>query len=167
MIEVPLTKAQIAMVDDQDAWVLDFKWYAHKSTHDKTYYAVRHSSDKQISMAREIMGEPEGLVVDHINHDTLDNRRENLRVVTHADNMHNSGLNINNASGYRGVKKHQKYWRADLAHKSYGTHMTESKSLRKFLGLFDTAEDAARAYDAEKFRLTGSTLGLNFPKEYK
>lgn len=52
---------------------------------------------------RLIMEPPQGMVVDHINHDGLDNRKENLRVVTHQQNMQNQLINKNNKSGFKNV----------------------------------------------------------------
>jgi HNH endonuclease len=173
LIRVPLTKGQFALVDDQDEWVLDFKWQARWNKGTQSFYAVRNiykgGKHATTDMHREIMNAPKDMDVDHINHDTLDNRRENLEIKTHADNMHNSGKYRTNTSGYRGVSIHSKTkkWCAQLSHESYGRYDNHDNN-RKFLGTaFDTAEDAARAYDAEKFRLTGSTLGLNFPEEYE
>lgn len=54
-------------------------------------------------MHRELLGLERGREVDHINGDTLDNRRANLRAVTHAQNMQNRKLHKNNTSGIRGV----------------------------------------------------------------
>lgn len=162
MIEVPLTKGQIAIVDDCDAWVLDYKWRAKWDKVTLSYYAVRnyYSSGhyKSVYMSRAIMGEPKGLVVDHINHDTLDNRRSNLEVKNHTGNMQNRRISKTNKSGYAGVcyDKNAGKFRADLS----------NSGSKKYIGLFDTPEEAARAYDREKYRLTGNILGLNFPKEY-
>lgn len=60
---------------------------------------------KKVSLHRFIMNEPVGMDVDHINGNSLDNRRSNLRACTHAQNMQNMKLSKSNKSGYRGV-----YW---------------------------------------------------------
>lgn len=73
-----------AKVDDID--------YEKVSKHTWYYtggYAQAVIDDKKIGMHRYIMNTPKGLVTDHLNHDTLDNRRSNLRICTHAENMAN------------------------------------------------------------------------------
>jgi hypothetical protein len=83
---------------------------------------------------RMIMGDPPDNVIDHVNHNKLDNRRQNLRVCTHQQNQFNRGKNSNNTSGYKGVhwNKQTQKWKAQINH--------------KYLGLFDSAEEAHRAY---------------------
>lgn len=67
-------------------------------------YAIagRGSNGRQY-LHRLLMNPPKGMEVDHINRDRLDNRRENLRVVTHRENMQNQGPEGRGKSGYRGV----------------------------------------------------------------
>lgn len=86
---------------------------------------------------------PEGFEVDHINHDTLDNRRENLRVCSHSENISNLKKS-NSKSGFFGA-----YWK-----KRGGWQSTIMKDRKKIcLGHFKTAEEAARAYDAAAERI--------------
>lgn len=75
--------------------------------------------------------------VDHINGDGLDNTRNNLRAVTPAENLRNQRLRKDNTSGFKGVSRHEGRWRARVRVDGKYTHV----------GLFDSAEDAARAYD--------------------
>lgn len=93
MREIPLTHGKVALVDDSDhEWLAQKKWCYYKSSQ-YTGYAV--SSDcsggrrKLLYMHREIVKPGTGLEVDHINHDGLDNRRANLRAVTHSENLLN------------------------------------------------------------------------------
>lgn len=87
--------------------------------------------------------------VDHANGDKLDNRRINLRAATKSQN----GANIRprGASGYKGVTRHGRGWAAALT--AHGT--------RRYLGTFDTAEDAARAYDTAALAVWGDYARLN------
>ena len=64
------------------------------------YVYVRGSHEK---LARILLGSPHGLEIDHINNDITDNRRENLRIVTHQQNQINQPRQKNNTSGYIGV----------------------------------------------------------------
>ncbi len=65
---------------------------------------------KLLSLASYIMEPGEGFVVDHINRDTLDNRRKNLRVCTYSQNSCNSITPSNNTSGIKGVSKRRNKW---------------------------------------------------------
>jgi HNH endonuclease len=156
MIEVLLTKGQTAIIDDKDSWVLDFKWYAKWDKKLQGYYAAREVSNKTVLMSRAIMNAPKGLIVDHINHDTLDNRRENLRIVTYGTN--NRNRRAYGKSRYIGVSwnKSKNKWQSSIVfdRKCYG------------LGAYFNEIEAARAFDKKKFELTNSIIGLNFPEDY-
>ena len=98
MKEIPLTQGKVALVDDSDFELLSqFKWCASKvttKTNGDIWYAVRtvkrvNGRDTNISMHRFILGAPKGMVVDHRNHNGLDNRRSNIRLCTVAQNSHN------------------------------------------------------------------------------
>ena len=103
-----------AIVDAADfASVKQYKWKKHSKG-----YAYRFERDsdgvhKMILMHRQIMQPGEGLVVDHINHDPLDNTRDNLRVCTQGQNMKNQ-KKIESKNGkpttsqYKGVFKWQR-----------------------------------------------------------
>jgi hypothetical protein len=104
-------------------------------------------------MHREIMGAAEGQVVDHINHDGLDNRRCNLRVCSHAENVRNQRGQRGRSSGYKGVSRDRRLgkWRAQIWHN--GKHT--------YLGLFESEAAAARAYNAKARDLFGAFAYLN------
>ena len=94
MKEIELTLGQVAIVDDEDFEELNQnKWFATKSA--KTFYARRNSpwingKHYAIRMHHQIIGKPpKGLMVDHINGEGTDNRRENLRFVTNRQNCQN------------------------------------------------------------------------------
>ena len=77
------------------------KWYCHNNGRARTGYAM--SGDRRDSIHRLVMGNPKGMQVDHINGDTLDNRKENLRVCTRSQNMQNKKLHSHSKTGYKGV----------------------------------------------------------------
>lgn len=88
--------------------------------------------------------------IDHIDRDRQNNRIENLRDVTRAENRHNTGLQKNNTSGYAGVGRHGNKWRADL--RIFGK--------RLHLGLFKTPEQASGAYvEAQKIFQPNAHVG--------
>ncbi|MEC0328736.1 HNH endonuclease [Paenibacillus macerans] len=105
-------------------------------------------------MHRYLTDAPKGTVVDHINGNKLDNRRENLRIVSQTENQANRhSPNRNNTTGYRGVSWHK-------AARKYEAG-TNFGGQRQFLGLFDTAKEAARAYNAKTLELFGEYARLN------
>lgn len=111
----------------------------------KLFYYIECSECKPYHMLhRYIMDAPKGMVVDHINHDTLNNTRENLRVCTPRENRINSELDSANKTGKTGV-----FYDTALKHPKWSaTVKLEDK--RIYLGYFDTFEDAVKAReDAE------------------
>ena len=107
-------------------------------------------------MHREVLHVPEGLFVDHINHNGCDNRKANLRPATPADNARNALYpKINTTSKYRGVSynKKKKRWRAQLS----------INNKKKQIGYFRDEIEAAKAYDKAAKRYYGEFAILNFP----
>jgi len=81
------------------------------------YFQKRLANKKLIELHRWIMGFPEkGKYIDHINNNNLDNRKENLRIVTNSDNLKNSKLRIDNKTGCKGVSfdKSRNKWSAQI-----------------------------------------------------
>lgn len=110
----------------------------------KTYgYPVGWYKGKLIRLNRFIMNCPEGMIVDHMNHNCLDNRKSNLRIVTKQQNSINKRVLEANSSGYTGVvwDKSRNKWQARIRYN--GKHI--------FLGRYDNIEDAVSArVEAEK-----------------
>lgn len=123
-----------------------------------TRYALGHiaGGEHSVRMHRLIMNAPPEKDVDHINGNGLDNRESNLRLCVQSQNGANRGLGRNNTSGFKGVSYHQarKYWKAEIK--------VNYKPI--FLGRFDKAEDAARAYDRAAIEYFGEFAFLNFPQ---
>lgn len=161
MKRIKLTQGQYALVDDADYKYLNqWKWHAHKQS-SGNFYAVRSSSRKKgkrflIRMHRVILGLEhfdmrEG---DHENHNTLDNRRSNLRICSCQQNRMNRTSNRNTTSRFRGVywKKQDKKWRVSI----------QVNGKRKHLGYWNMEEVAALRYDIVAIREHGEFACLNF-----
>ena len=155
MKTIPLTKGKVAIVDDDMFEELSqYKWYC-----DSYGYAVRTVSSrpgkpKTIWMHRVICGTPAGMETDHINEKKLDNRRENLRRCTSAENRRNIKKPTNNTSGYKGVNwlKRNRKWRAEI----------KVNGKKKHLGCFDDLLAAAHAYDQAARERFGIFAKTNF-----
>jgi len=119
--------------------------------------STRAKRRSTLQIHRLIVDVPQGLVVDHKNHNGLDNRKSNLRVCTPAENARNRRLAKKTASGYKGVRRNgsDNCWQARIR---------IGKKLRN-IGCFATAEEAALAYDAKALELFGEYAHLNFPDE--
>ena len=100
------------IVDAEDEPKLsEYRWHASPNTMGG-YYVVAHPKlsgrRTTIYLHRLIMAAPDGLQVDHINHDTLDNRRANLRIVTNqVNNANRAGPYTTNKTGVRGLSMHR------------------------------------------------------------
>ena len=158
---IRLTEGKFTIVEPQDFYHLNnFDWFTKKGR--KCFYAVRFNNQSNkgptmLSMHRQIMNPPAGLLVDHRNTDSLDNRRANLRLATNSQNQCNKRKTSSHTSSrYIGVSfnKHRKKW---LAYITYG-----GKTI--WLGAFDNEIDAAKAYDAAAKKYHGEFARLNFPE---
>jgi HNH endonuclease len=133
---IALTKGQVTVVDAHNFERLNaLAWNAYWHPRTKTFYArLGHSGQH---MQRIIMNAKPGQLIDHHNGDTLDNRENNLRVATHAQNASNRKVHCNNKSGHKGV-----YWRDDMRAWQVSINC-EGK--RFHLGYFPKQEDAINA----------------------
>lgn len=150
---IPLTRGRVALIDDDDfEFISQWKWYC-----DSKGYAARYAGRKTILMHRVITNAPQGMDVDHINRISCDNRRSNLRVCTHAENMANSKTYTTNDSGYRGVywNKLEKKWKAKIQVAGKPIH----------IGTFVDEKEAALAYDKVAKAMLGKFARLNFGEE--
>lgn len=165
-VEIPLLRRDgsvrgIAVVDDEDADLVDLRWHMvqHSAGPQYTSYAkssigaegyiLMHRLILERCMGRELT---ETEVSDHVNGDGLDNRRKNLRVATRSQNGANRRVRHNKTSQYLGVYKRENgKWRVSMTCDGVGM---------KF-GNFDSEEAAALAYNAAAIQRHGEFARLN------
>jgi hypothetical protein len=147
-----------ALVSDEDYERLTtHKWGPHIHRgggvylrRDRVVNKIRYKE----SMSRLVAGAVKGEIVDHIDGNTLNNQRDNLRICTNAQNMCNRGKTKANKSGFKGVyfvAGKTNRWRAEI----------ERDRTRYRLGCFNTPEEAAIAYNNKAIELHGEFAKLN------
>lgn len=156
---IPLSRGLVAIVDAADVpFLSQWSWYAVPASDGSTFYAARSNNradgqKRQLRMQNALMQPEAGFVVDHVNRNGLDNRRSNLRIASHRQNMANRRFKVG-VSGFRGVHRWGKRWSANVSVDGTPT----------VVGVFDTALEAARAYDAAAKTAYGAFAVLNFPE---
>lgn len=159
MLEIQLTQGQVVLVDDCDADLMEFKWYASYEKCTDSYYAKRNIGAFKVRMHRVVLSRVLGRdllpteQVDHIHHDTLDNRRSELRLASASTNGMNRTKQSNNTSGYKGVtwKIDKLKWKAYIFHNNHQIH----------LGYFNEINKAALAYNEAAIKHFGEFAVLN------
>lgn len=143
MKKIKLSKGKVALIDDEDfEYLSKYKWYANEDNKTGKYYAKRaiyiNGKQVKIPMQRVILNAPFNMEIDHINGNTLDNRRTNLRICTHAQNCKNC-IRKKGVSKYRGVYwyKNTKRWKSQIS--------IDNKRIS--LGYYKNEIDAAIAYN--------------------
>lgn len=135
----PNKETVLISVDACDVEVLSrYRWYFHRKHGVPVYVATRSNGNKHLLLHRMLMDTPKGMETDHINGNTFDNRRCNLRIATTSQNGLSYRKLPHNTSGFRGVFFHK------------ATGKWESRitidGKKEHLGLFITALAASNAY---------------------
>ena len=123
----------------------------------KDGYVHGRNGGKKVRFHRLIMDVKDGEVVDHINGDPSDCRKENLRIATQHQNSMNHSLNKNSTTGFKGVCLDKRY-------NKYMAHIHPDRKM-KFLGYYDDPVEAALAYDKAASFYFGEYANLNFKEE--
>lgn len=160
MKTIPVGK-YIALVDDQDYEILKgYSWRPVAGIN--TMYACTNIKDqdgkyKTYGMHRMILGLTDSnILADHKDLNGLNNQRYNLRVADHSQNCNNKSLAPDNKTGYKGVSHYY------LDKNRFVAQVKKDKK-SYYLGIFNTKEEAAIAYDLKAKELFGEFAYLNFP----
>lgn len=158
---IRMAQPRYAKVDPADYKRLrKYEWFAMKGIY--TFYIYRCvpggkvKKRKLISLHKEIIKAPAGMVIDHINHDGMDNRSANLRTATYSQNVcHRKKHSDSKFSKYKGVyrKKKNHKWEVRISFEKKQIH----------IGCFRNEIDAAKAYDEAAMKYHGQFACLNFP----
>ena len=128
--------------------VKDYRWSAHKGQNKRAVYAYCVAADIRLHWLIAGKG------ADHIDRDSLNNRRDNLRPASASDNNHNQGLRADNTTGFKGVR----VYRYDSS-RFIARITVDGKE--QHLGVFDTAVEAGRAYNEAVKKYHGEFAVLN------
>lgn len=141
---IELVSGEVTIVDDEDYKELNkHNWYYSKGYAKRSLYADKKQTT--IAMHRIILNTPDDMETDHINCNKLDNRKENLRVCTHAENQCNKRKYKNNTSGHKGVVIRGGKFIPQIKHNNKLIH----------LGTYNTLEQAAEIYTNKAKELFG------------
>lgn len=155
--EIILSRGLVALVDDADyGWLMTGgKWNARGRP--GNYYAARTiwEGKKCRGQVMHRLLLPTPGQVDHINGDSLDNRRANLRPASPSQNAANRKARSDSKSGYKGLHRVGRKWQVSLT--VHGRFVQ--------VGMFRDKEEAARAYDAAALEHFGEFARLNFPRD--
>ncbi len=142
---------RVTLVDDEDfVYLCQWNW----GFEGRYAYRRDYRTGAKIYLHKVINKTPLGFMTDHINHDKLDNRKENLRTATRNQNEANKPKKLNCSSKYRGVcwHKQRSKWKAEI----------KVNQMKKHLGLFENEIEAAKAYDEAAMKAFGDYATLNF-----
>ena len=154
--ECVLPTGESFIIDSEDyCLVSKYRWVSNRSGY---FLASTGERNSHVFLHRMVIEPPDDMFVDHIDGNKSNCRKSNLRICSQTDNNRNVGVKSNNRCGYKGV-----YWASDR-----GKWRTEITVDRKHIhiGSFETAEEAARAYDKcalfyfGEYAKTNEMLGL-------
>lgn len=158
MKRIKLTQGKYALIDDDDYELISkYKWHAVKQP--RKNFVIYYANSGIVGRMHNFLMRPQSskILVDHIDHNGLNNQRSNLRLCTESQNIINSRIAIKHSSKYRGVSwsNFSQRWLANII----------CQRVRYHLGSFKNEIDAARVYDRKAKKLHGKFAMLNFPDD--
>jgi len=161
---IELSQGYFAKVDDKNYEMLMSypKWFAvkhHGNIYAKCNITLKNGKRTTLKMHRVIMNAKPGQIVDHCNGDGLDNQERNLRIVNSQKNCTNRKPHTGTSSKYKGVSYHKGHnkWQANIC--------VNYQNI--YLGIYETEEEAAIAYDIAAKKYFREYARLNFPENHK
>lgn len=156
--QISLSSKYTTILDEDDyEYISQWKWHTGNGKYSlyARRSAIKDGKNICIFMHREIARTPLNLKTDHINGNTLDNRKSNLRICTNAENCRNQNKSNNTTSKWKGVSWHKgtTCWQARIKINWKLIH----------LGIWNTEEEAAKAYDIAALKYHGEFARLNLP----
>lgn len=144
---------QVCLVDTEDfELVSKYKWTLLNSN---GFYARTGTSGNSLLMHRLILKAPKNMIVDHVNHNGLDNRKKNLRICSHIENCRNQKKRADSTYNFKGIQrtknKKKEVWFSRIKH--------NGKEI--YLGVFNSEIKAARAYNKAAKKYHGRFAYLN------
>ncbi len=139
--------------------IMDYKWYLNSNGYPYTFGKGSINFGKRGKTLHKFLFRKQriekGYVIDHINRNKLDNRRENLRIITQKENSYNRTKNSNSNNTYKGVK---------LDKKTLGTYkaIVTKDNIKYEIKDIPDEESAAKIYDMMAEELFGEYAGKNF-----
>jgi hypothetical protein len=157
LVEIPLTKGKVAIVDDCDSDLAKLKWCENHG------YAARKKGVLMHRVVLErILGRPleQRECVDHINKNRADNRRCNIRLATNSQNQANRGISRRSSTGFKGAYLDRKAVRLNRPRPYKAMIRVNGKAVN--IGNYATSEEAAKAYDQAAIEYFGEYAETNF-----
>lgn len=157
---LPLTNSPLlAMVDDEDyEKASKLKWRLRRDGGSRSRGHVISTTTPYVSLHHLVYGKPSGnRQIDHKNNDGLDCQKRNLREATCSQNQWNRGKLCTNTSGFKGVHQDKSgKWVSGIVYSGHG----------KYLGIFESPIEAAKAYDRAARKFHGEFAKTNFPMRF-
>ena len=154
MKEIPLTQNRTALVDEGDFESLSkYTWRFSAGYAVRSVKIPKTHKNRTIYMHRQVLKVVNGEICDHKNGNGLDNRKENLRRCTVAENCRNRNISTRNKSGHKGVswQKRERRWYAQIC----------VNGRTKTLGYFKDKSLAAQSYNEAAVKYFGEFACVN------